>query len=120
MIRRPPRSTQSRSSAASYVYKRQRFERLCWRLPAVAGGEGREQACGDAGSDQGVAVGGGVDGLGEQGGAGIFEQEPAGACFQRGVDVLVEIEGGDDDDRQRIVDVGTGKLAGRFDAVDVG
>src|SRR5450756_56835 len=27
MIRRPPRSTQSRSSAASDVYKRQRFER---------------------------------------------------------------------------------------------
>ena len=29
MIRRPPRSTQSRSSAASDVYKRQRLKRLC-------------------------------------------------------------------------------------------
>src|SRR5450756_1031759 len=34
MIRRPPRSTQSRSSAASDVYKRQGVE---WRRLAVAG-----------------------------------------------------------------------------------
>ena len=29
MIRRPPRSTQSRSSAASDVYKRQAFDAVC-------------------------------------------------------------------------------------------
>ena len=32
MIRRPPRSTQSRSSAASDVYKRQKHDRVVFRL----------------------------------------------------------------------------------------
>jgi len=36
------------------------------------------------------------------------------------VDVLVEIEGGDHHDGQRILDLRPGELAGGFDAVDVG
>src|SRR5450756_2719908 len=35
MIRRPPRSTQSRSSAASDVYKRQRYYQRAANLPGV-------------------------------------------------------------------------------------
>ena len=83
-------------------------------------GEGGEQARGDAGGDQGVAVGGRVDGLREQGGPGVFEQEAPGAGLQRPVHVLVEVECGDDDDRQRVVDVGAGELAGGLDPVHLG
>ena len=83
-------------------------------------GEGGEQARGDARGDQGVAVGGRVDGLGEQGGPGVLEQEPPGAGLQRPVHVLVEVEGGDDDDRQRVVDVGAGELPGGLDPVHLG
>src|SRR5450756_2544222 len=36
MIRRPPRSTQSRSSAASDVYKRQRQDVLIWTTRVLA------------------------------------------------------------------------------------
>src|SRR5450756_1994397 len=39
MIRRPPRSTQSRSSAASDVYKRQGEQRLQWAGPQDLGGQ---------------------------------------------------------------------------------
>ncbi len=34
--------------------------------------------------------------------------------------VLVQVEGGDDDDRQRVLDVRAGKLPGGLDAVDPG
>ena len=36
MIRRPPRSTQSRSSAASDVYKRQRQKRFAGKIPSFS------------------------------------------------------------------------------------
>ena len=39
MIRRPPRSTRVRSSAASDVYKRQQYSRLSARLPDESGWE---------------------------------------------------------------------------------
>src|SRR3712207_6912429 len=37
--------------------------------------------------------------------SGVLEQEPAGAGSERPVDVLVEVEGGDDHDRQGVGDV---------------
>ena len=50
----------------------------------------------------------------------VFEQEAPGAGLQRPVHVLVEVEGGDHDDRQRVDDVGSGELAGGLDAVHPG
>ena len=75
-------------------------------------GEGGEQPGGDARGDQRVAAGGGVDRLDEQLGAGVLEQEAAGARLERAVHVLVEVEGGDDDDGERVGDVGAGELRG--------
>ena len=80
--------------------------------PGPAVGERLEQPGGDARGDQRVAVGGGVDGLGEQRRPGVLEQEAAGAGPQRGVDVLVEVEGGDDDDGERVVDARPGEARG--------
>src|SRR5829696_873827 len=89
-----------------------------YRLPRWEGlcvGERCEQSDSHAGCDQCVSVGGGVEGLGQQGGSGVFEQEPAGAGFERPVDILVEVEGGDDHDRQGVGDVGAGEASGGFD-----
>ena len=77
-----------------------------------ASAKAREQPGGDARGDERVAVGGGVDGLGEQRRAGVLEQEAPGAGPQRGVDVLVEVEGGDDDDGERVGDVRPGEQRG--------
>jgi len=49
-----------------------------------------------------------MDGLSQQVGPGVFQQEPPGAGLQRAVHVLVEVQGCDHDDRQRFLDVGTG------------
>mgnify|MGYP000904804758 CR=1 FL=1 len=59
-----------------------------------------EESDGDAGCDECVSVGGGVDRLGQQGESGVLEEESAGAGFEGAVDVLVEVEGGDDHDRE--------------------
>jgi hypothetical protein len=61
-----------------------------------------------------------MDGLGEQGGASVLEQEPSGASLQRAVDVLVEVEGGDHDHGERILDSGPGEPPGCLDTVEVG
>jgi hypothetical protein len=61
-----------------------------------------------------------VDCLDQQLGPGVLEQEAAGAGLEGAVHVLVEVEGGDDDDRERIVDVRPGELSGGLDAVHVG
>ena len=61
-----------------------------------------------------------VDGLDEQLGSGVLEQEPAGSRLQRAVHVLVEVEGRDDDDRHRVLDAGPGELPGRLDPVQAG
>ena len=79
-----------------------------------------QQPCGDAGRDERVTTGGGVDGLGEQVGTGVLEQETPGTGPQRGVDVLVEVERGDDDDGERVLDSRPGQSAGRLDAVHAG
>ena len=47
-------------------------------------GECCEQSDSDAGCDQCVSVGGGLDGLGQQG-SGVLQQEPAGAGFERAI-----------------------------------
>ena len=76
-----------------------------------------QQARGDVRGDQRVAVRGGVDRLHQQLRTGVLEQEAAGAGLQGAVHVLVEIEGGDDDDRERVFDAGPGELPGRLDPV---
>jgi len=86
----------------------------------VGVGECGEQPGGDARGDQGVPVGGCVDGLRQQGRAGVFEQKAPGTSLQRAAHVLVEIERGDHDHRQRVLDAGAGELAGGFDPVDLG
>src|SRR5215204_1486387 len=58
---------------------RERFPVLCQRLPRMGVGVGGEKARAAAPCDECVAVGGGVDRLGEQFGAGVLEQETAGA-----------------------------------------
>ncbi len=55
----------------------------------------------------------------EQVRAGVLEQEPFRAGSERAGDMVVGVEGGDDDDRQWIVDVGAGKPARCLDAVEV-
>ncbi len=72
----------------------------CARGVAGTGvGERGEQPDGHARGDQCVPVGGGLDRLHQQFGSGVLEQEPAGARLEGAVHVLVEIEGGDHDDR---------------------
>ena len=88
--------------------------------PGPAAANALEQPGGDARGDERVAVRRGVHGLGEQGRAGVLEQEAAGAGPQRRVDVLVEVERGDDDDRERVGDAGTGQGPGGLDAVEPG
>jgi hypothetical protein len=75
---------------------------------------------GDVRCDQGIALGGGMDGLGQKREAGILEQEAFRAGLQRAVHVLVEVEGGDDDDGEGIFDVGASEPSGGLDAVQVG
>ena len=89
--------------------------------PAGAGvGEGGEQAGGDVRRDERVAGRGGVHGLGQQRGTGVLEEEPARARTEGGVHVLVEVEGGDDDHRERIGDGRSGEGVRRLDAVHAG
>src|SRR5680860_1743986 len=57
MIRRPPRSTQSRSSAASDVYKRQVHE-VAGRVRDFYFDEHYSTAYGEGGPDLGIAIGG--------------------------------------------------------------
>nr|BFE69108.1 hypothetical protein GCM10020092_024090 [Actinoplanes digitatis] len=50
----------------------------------------------------------------------VLEQEAAGAGAQRGVDVLVQVEGRDDHDGDRVRHLGSGQRAGGLDAVEAG
>ena len=61
------------------------------------------------GCDRGVALGGDADSLDEPVRAGVREQEALRAGSERTGDVVGD-EGGDDNDCQRIVHVGSGKL----------
>ena len=61
-----------------------------------------------------------MDRLDQEFGSGVFEQEAPGACLKGAVHVFVEVEGGDHDDREWVIDVGSGELSGGLDAVDIG
>jgi hypothetical protein len=61
-----------------------------------------------------------VDRLGQELGTGVLEQEAAGAGLERAVHVLVEVEGRDDHDRERVLDVRAGEQPRRLDAVELG
>jgi hypothetical protein len=57
-----------------------------------------DQPPGDGGGEEGVAGGDDADGVGELLGADVLDQEAAGAGLHGLVDVLVEVEGGEDED----------------------
>ena len=62
-------------------------------------GELADQSPGDTGRQQRVPGGDHADGIEESFGRDVLQQEATGTCAQRVVDVLVEIEGGQDEDR---------------------
>jgi hypothetical protein len=77
-------------------------------------------APGDGGSEHGVALTGAEHGLSELFRRQVLEQEPARACPQGQVDVLIQVEGREDDDPGgREAGIGEDK-AGRLDAVQIG
>jgi hypothetical protein len=80
-------------------------------------GEAREQARGDRRCDERLAAGCGADRRGEQRGARVLQAEAAGACLERGVHELVEIERRDHDDRDRVAHVGPREKARGLDAI---
>ncbi len=49
----------------------------------------------------------------------VLEQEPAGTCPQRVVDVLVEVEGGEHQHLRGLLRLGPGQAPGRLDPVEV-
>jgi hypothetical protein len=55
-----------------------------------------DEAAGGGRSQDGVADRDGTDGGDQAGGLGVLEQEAAGAGAQPGIDVIVEVEGGQD------------------------
>jgi len=90
------------------------------RGPFGAAGDVGDQPAGHAGRQQRVAAGHHPDGLDQLGRLGVLDQETAGPGAQRLVDVLVGLEGGQDDD----LDPGQVLLGrdapGGFQAVDPG
>ena len=94
-----PAATASRICSSRSVSRRDRLSGL-GRGSGV--GERGQQPRGHVRRDERVAGGGRTDRLSEQVGAGVLEQEAAGAGAQRAVDVLVEVERRDDDDRERV------------------
>ena len=85
--------------------------------PAAESGERLDEPHGDRRIDERVAPCGGAHGLREHHRPGILEQEAPRTCPQRRVDVLVEIERGDDDDRNGVGDVGPRQPPSRLEAV---
>ena len=62
----------------------------------------------------------GTDRLHEERGAGVLQEEAAGPVGDRGAHVLVEVERGDDDHRDRVGDLGPGQEAGGGEPVQLG
>ena len=81
------------------------------------GGEPFDQPLGDSGVEQRVALRDGADGLDELTGRGVFQQESAGTTAQRGIDLFVEVEGGQDQD---LGVLGSGDAPGGLKPVDSG
>src|SRR5262249_25485584 len=70
-------------------------------LLAGAGEQGDElgeEPPGRGGGQDRLAAGHGADGGQQVRGRGVFEEEPAGAGLEPGEDVLVQVEGGEDED----------------------
>jgi hypothetical protein len=88
------------------------------RLGPWAGGELADEAGGGGRRKDGVAGGNGVDGGDQASGLGVFEQETTGAGPQPGVDVIVKVEGGQDQHFAR--QPGRHDVAGGLDAVVTG
>ena len=74
-------------------------------LPRRVGGPVNcvDEPAGDLGRQQRVAAGDGADRVDEVLGVGILEQEAAGAGAESVEDVLVEVEGGEDDTLAEVV-----------------
>ena len=91
-------------------------------LPAAAvgqvGGEHLQHAPRHAGGDDGLAARHGADRLGQLGRPGVLEQEPAGAGAQARERVLVQVEGGQDQDLRGGALSGDGRR--RINAVHAG
>ena len=79
-------------------------------------GELAYEAAGDGGREQCFACGDDPHRVEQPLGGDVFEQEAAGPGAQRVVDVLVQVEGGEDEDA-RPARSGSGELPGGFDAV---
>jgi hypothetical protein len=97
---RPTSSSTSRSRTVSpragARTGRARARRAVGLLQKHAG-EAGDEAPGDTGRDERVACGGDTDRGQDVVQGHVFDQEPAGAGPQRAVDVLVGVEGGEDD-----------------------
>jgi hypothetical protein len=78
------------------------------------------RAAGHRRGQQGVAGGHDLDGVDQVLGGDVLEQEPAGPGAQRRQDVLVEVEGGQDQHPDRVLDALAGQAAGRLDPVHAG
>ena len=86
----------------------ERVDGLGWGRWAFGVGKGLEKSGRDVGGDEGVSGGGGVDCLYEQILVGVFEEKAPGSGFESAIDVFVAVEGGDDDDRDRVFDFWSG------------
>jgi hypothetical protein len=79
----------------------------------------RDEPPGDGGGEQRVALGDAVQGCGKLLRREILQQESVGVRAERLIDVLVKVEGGQDDD----TDISRGRIAtdkaGRLDAVEL-
>ncbi|MDP9679503.1 hypothetical protein J2S47_000005 [Streptomyces griseoviridis] len=93
-------------------------DRSAGRPLGVRGGEGVDESAGQARGNDAVAGRHGPDADDEFLGACVFEEEAGRAGSQGLVGVLVEVEGGQDQDPRATA--GLGDAAGGLDAVDAG
>ena len=100
-----------------HLARGQRLHRLRRRL-LVDTGELRDHPTGDRGRQEGVAAGDRAHGGDQLLGRVVLEDEPAGAGLQRPVDVLVEVEGRQDQDPAGRV--GGEDAPGRLEPVQLG
>jgi hypothetical protein len=84
------------------------------------GDEAVEQLPGHRGGEQRVPGGDHPDRLDQVLGRDVLEQEPAGPGAQRRQHVLVEVEGGQDQHPDRVLDAVAGQAPGRLDPVHAG
>ena len=97
-----------RGSKGSAAARREAAPPLSWRSSRVV-------ICGETRASPRAAARHRLD---QQRGPGVLEQEAGGPVEQGGVDVLVEVEGGDDHDPDGVDDVGAGQQAGGLQPVE--